>query len=72
MDISFRVLSPDDLEIADNIITSAFGFTGSRAREIRRYFAIFSQTATCSGACRPYPAGAHLSMDKPALRLARK
>jgi GNAT superfamily N-acetyltransferase len=38
MDISIRVLTPDDLEIADDIVTSAFGFTDSRAREIRRYF----------------------------------
>jgi GNAT superfamily N-acetyltransferase len=40
MDISIRVLSPDDLDIADGIITSAFGFPGSRAREIRRYFTL--------------------------------
>ena len=40
MDISIRVLSPDDLDIADGIVTSAFGFTESRAREIRRYFTL--------------------------------
>ncbi len=40
MNISIRVLTPDDLEIADDIITSAFGFTDSRAREIRRYFTL--------------------------------
>ena len=40
MDISIRVLSPDDLDIADGIVTSAFGFTDSRAREIRRYFTL--------------------------------
>ena len=40
MDSSTRVLSPDDLDIADGIITSAFEFTNSRAREIRRYFTL--------------------------------
>ena len=40
MDISIRVLSPDDLDIADGIVTSAFGLTGSRTREIRRYFSL--------------------------------
>jgi GNAT superfamily N-acetyltransferase len=37
---SFRVLTHDDLEIADGIVTSAFGFTDSRAREIRRCFTL--------------------------------
>jgi GNAT superfamily N-acetyltransferase len=40
MNISIRVLSPDDLDIADGIVTSAFGLSGSRAREIRRYFTL--------------------------------
>jgi predicted N-acetyltransferase YhbS len=40
MNITIRVLSHNDLEIADDIITSAFGFTDSRAREIRRYFTL--------------------------------
>jgi GNAT superfamily N-acetyltransferase len=40
MDISIRVLTPDDLEIADGIVTSAFGFTDSRAGEIQRYFTL--------------------------------
>jgi len=40
MDISIRVLSPDDLDIADGIVTSAFGLSGSRIREIRRYFSL--------------------------------
>ena len=40
MDISIRSLSPDDLDIADGIVTSAFGLTGSRTREIRRYFSL--------------------------------
>jgi GNAT superfamily N-acetyltransferase len=40
MDISIRVLSPDDLDIADGIVTSAFGLSGSRAGEIRRYFSL--------------------------------
>jgi GNAT superfamily N-acetyltransferase len=40
MDISIRVLTPNDLEIADDIVTSAFGFTDSRAREIHRYFTL--------------------------------
>ena len=40
MDISIRILAPDDLAIADGIITSAFGLTGSRTREIRRYFSL--------------------------------
>jgi len=40
MDISIRVLSHNDLDIADGIVTSAFGFTDSRAREIRRYFTL--------------------------------
>lgn len=40
MNISIRVLSPDDLEIADGIVTSAFGLSGSRAGEIRRYFTL--------------------------------
>jgi GNAT superfamily N-acetyltransferase len=40
MDISIRVLAPDDIEIADGIVTSAFGFTDSRGREIRRYFSL--------------------------------
>ena len=39
-DISIRQLTPEDLAIADSIITSAFGFTGSRLDEIRRYFAL--------------------------------
>ena len=39
-DISIRQLNPEDLAIADSIITSAFGFTGSRLDEIRRYFAL--------------------------------
>ena len=40
MDISIRILAPDDLAIADGIVTSAFGFTGSRIQEIRRYFSL--------------------------------
>jgi len=40
MDISIRSLSPDDLDIADRIVTSAFGITGSKVREIRRYFSL--------------------------------
>jgi GNAT superfamily N-acetyltransferase len=40
MDISIRILAPDDLDIADGIVTSAFGLTGSRTREIRRYFSL--------------------------------
>ena len=40
MDISIRNLAPDDLDIADGIVTSAFGLTGSRTREIRRYFSL--------------------------------
>jgi GNAT superfamily N-acetyltransferase len=40
MDISIRILTPDDLDIADGIVTSAFGLTGSRTREIRRYFSL--------------------------------
>jgi GNAT superfamily N-acetyltransferase len=40
MDISIRVLAPDDLDIADGIVTSAFGFTDSRAGEIQRYFSL--------------------------------
>jgi GNAT superfamily N-acetyltransferase len=40
MNISIRVLSIDDLETVDNIVTSAFGFTDSRAVEIRRYLAL--------------------------------
>ena len=40
MDISIRTLSPDDLEITDSIVTSAFGLSSSRAEEIRRYFAL--------------------------------
>jgi predicted N-acetyltransferase YhbS len=40
MNISIRVLSPNDLEIVDNIVTSAFGFADSRAVEIRRYLAL--------------------------------
>jgi GNAT superfamily N-acetyltransferase len=40
MDISIRVLSPDDIDIADGIVTSAFGFTDSRAGEIQRYFTL--------------------------------
>jgi len=40
MAISIRVLTPDDLQIADNIITSAFGFAASRAGEIRRYLSL--------------------------------
>ena len=40
MDISIRALSPEDLDIADGIVTSAFGLTGSRIREIRRYFTL--------------------------------
>lgn len=38
MSISIRVLSHDDLQTADGIVTSAFGFSGSRAGEILRYF----------------------------------
>ena len=40
MNISIRVLTHDDLEIADDIVTSAFGFSGSRAEEILRYFTL--------------------------------
>jgi len=40
MDISVRILSHNDLDIADGIVTSAFGLNGSRAREIRRYFSL--------------------------------
>jgi GNAT superfamily N-acetyltransferase len=40
MDISIRDLLYDDLDIADGIVTSAFGLTGSRIREIRRYFSL--------------------------------
>ncbi len=40
MDITIRALTSNDLEIADDIVTSAFEFTDSRAREIRRYFAL--------------------------------
>jgi len=40
MDISIRVLAPDDLDIADGIVTSAFGFKDSRAGEIQRYFTL--------------------------------
>ena len=40
MDISIRILAPDDLDIADGIVTSAFGFTDSRAGEIQRYFTL--------------------------------
>jgi hypothetical protein len=40
MDISIRILAPDDLAIADGIVTSAFGFTDSRAGEIQRYFSL--------------------------------
>ena len=40
MDISIRVLSYNDLDIADGIVTSAFGLTGSRIWEIRRYFSL--------------------------------
>jgi GNAT superfamily N-acetyltransferase len=51
-DISIRILTRDDLQIADSIITSAFDFTGSRADEIRRYFALKPNRwflATCQG-----------------------
>ena len=40
MNISIRILSYNDLDIADAIVTSAFGLSGSRAREIRRYFSL--------------------------------
>jgi len=40
MDISIRILAPDDLYIADGIVTSAFGFTDSMAGEIQRYFSL--------------------------------
>jgi GNAT superfamily N-acetyltransferase len=40
MDISIRVLAYNDLDIADGIVTSAFGLSGSRTREIRRYFSL--------------------------------
>lgn len=40
MNISIRLLTSEDLDIADSIVTSAFEFTGSRVDEIRRYFAL--------------------------------
>ncbi len=40
MSITIRVLSPNDLDIADGIIRSAFGFSDSRARELLRYFSL--------------------------------
>ena len=40
MSISIRVIAPDDIEIIDDIVTSAFGFADSKAVEIRRYMAL--------------------------------
>jgi predicted N-acetyltransferase YhbS len=40
LDISIRTLTHSDIAIADRIVTSAFGLSGSRASEIERYFAL--------------------------------